>query len=92
MCDCPHCNMSAEESDALADSYAANKKKCDEMQNENLAVINAKIDESIVALKAIRSWINNPTQDSQTAANVKSWLFKLLTKIETIAVELKHYQ
>jgi len=61
-------------------------------RGEELALVNAKIDEALVALKAIRSWINDPVQDSRTAENVKNWLFKLLTKIETIAFELKNYQ
>jgi hypothetical protein len=58
------------------------------MKEKNV-ILNSKIDEACVCLKAIKSWINDPNLDKQAEANIENWLYKLLTKIEFIAGELK---
>lgn len=52
-------------------------------------MINTKIDEALVALKAIQTWVNEPVQDKQAADNIKYWLHTLLVRVETLAVEIK---
>ena len=68
------------------------KEKLIGQRGEELSLVNDKIDEALVALKALRSWINDPVQDAKTANQIEDWLFKLLIKIENISFELKHYQ
>lgn len=35
-------------------------------------LLNAKIDEALVSLRATRSWINSPVQDKRTDENIKN--------------------
>jgi hypothetical protein len=51
---------------------------------DNLSRINAKIAEALVALKALRSWVNEPLWDARTEKNIREWLSKAVTRVETI--------
>lgn len=49
--------------------------------------IEAKITDSIVQLRNMRTWIKDPNQDEKAKANAEYWFFKVLKNMDEIAEE-----